>query len=124
MGERLKTDVISDFADTPVSVEQQRLGLFDPHPGEIIGEGQASSTLEQFAKIKCAGVHRLGDGGETEGVVLVPGDELFRAGYGNRFVSEFSSAIWLLRIDKCRPKISKSRRIARYCFLLSTLVWK
>ena len=85
MGERLETDVVSDLADTPVSVEQQRLGLFDPHPGEIIGEGQASSALEQFAKIKCAGVHRLGDGGETEGVVLVPGDELFRAGYGNRF---------------------------------------
>ena len=86
MREGLETDVISDLADTPVSVEQHCFCLFNPHPGEIIGEGQASSALEQFAKIKCAGVHRFGDRGKTKRAVLVPGDELFgardRGGFG------------------------------------------
>ena len=86
MGERLKADVISDFAHSAVPVDQQSLGFFNTHSSEIIREGQSGGAFEKFAKIKCAGVHRFGDRGKTKRAVLVSGDELFgardRGGFG------------------------------------------
>lgn len=78
MGQGLKADVIGDFADSPIWIEQKGLGFLDPHPRQIISKREAGGAFEKFAEIKCARVHRFRDGRETESVILVLRDEMFR----------------------------------------------
>ena len=79
MSERLKTDVVRDFAHPTISVLQQSLGFFNTHSSNVVSKGQSGGAPKKFAKIKCAGVHRFGDRGKTKRAVLVSGDELLGA---------------------------------------------
>jgi len=38
MRERLKADIVGDFADTAIAIKEQRLRFLDPNPCKIIGE--------------------------------------------------------------------------------------
>src|SRR5438034_11231617 len=78
MSERLESDIVGDLADATVAIKQQRLGFFDSHPGEVIREGEAGRALEEFAKVKCARVHRFRDRRQTNRVVLISRNELLR----------------------------------------------
>src|SRR6266571_404793 len=77
MRERLKAHLVGNFANAAIRIEQERFGLFDPHPRQIIGERQTSGTLEQFTKIKCARVYGFCDCGQTDRVALILRDKLF-----------------------------------------------
>src|SRR6266404_4675595 len=56
MGEGLKTNRVSDFADTCIRIQKQVLGLFDTDPRQVIREVDPGRLLEHFAEIKRAGV--------------------------------------------------------------------
>src|SRR5439155_25876279 len=84
MCERLKADIVRDFADTAIGIEKQRLGFFDSNAGEVIGEFEASCAFEEFAKVKCARVNCFRDCGQTNRVVVISGNELLRARHCQR----------------------------------------
>lgn len=66
VGKGLETYLESDFTDAQVGIEKQILRFFNPHAGDIVGEVQAGHSLEHFAEIEAAGVHRFGYQGKRE----------------------------------------------------------
>src|ERR1700676_4952832 len=57
MCQRLKTDVVRNFTDPQVRIEQQGFGFFNPHSTKVFCKCQPGRLLEHFAKIKRTHVH-------------------------------------------------------------------
>ena len=60
MSQRLEAHFIGDFADPQIRVEQEILGSFHAHTGDVIGEVEPGHLLEHLAEIEGADIDRLG----------------------------------------------------------------
>ena len=52
--QRLKADVICDFADAEIRVQQSIASIFETHTRDVIGKLQSRSFVENFAEMKNA----------------------------------------------------------------------
>jgi hypothetical protein len=50
--EQLKANVICDFADAEIRVEQQVSRVFQAHMDDVVGKFQSRGFVEDFAKMK------------------------------------------------------------------------
>src|SRR5689334_9008417 len=66
VSEALKTDFISNLADSEIWVEQELFGFLNAHSREVIGEVHPGNLLEHLAKIERAGIDRPGDLSQTQ----------------------------------------------------------
>src|SRR5687767_9156270 len=57
MRQRLKADLVSDFADAKIGIQQQVPSAIDPHPADIFGEIDFRGLLEHLAEVKTARVY-------------------------------------------------------------------
>lgn len=64
LGEGLKPDVVGNFADPTVWVEQLATRFLRPHPREMIGESQAGALVKDFAEMEDARAGRCGNAGQ------------------------------------------------------------
>ena len=71
MRERLETNLVSDFANAQIRVEQKILRAFDANPRDVFGKVEARALLEHLAEIKCAGVDSFGDLAERQIVSVI-----------------------------------------------------
>jgi hypothetical protein len=85
MWQRLKTNVIRDFTDPQVRIEQEGFGFLDPHTAELFCKGQAGRLLERFAKVERRNVHGLCHIIQIDRIGLVPNDILARPSNQRRF---------------------------------------
>lgn len=74
MGQRLETDVVSNFAHSPIRIEQLGLCSFDTYSTQILGKCQACRLLEHFTEIESADMHRPGHILQVDGIRLMPDD--------------------------------------------------
>ncbi len=62
LGERLKPDVVRDFADAAAWIQKLGLGVFQADPGDVIGKLKPGRFLKDLAKMEDAGAGGLRDG--------------------------------------------------------------
>src|ERR1700758_4442445 len=74
MGQRLKANVISNFAYSAIRIKQLGLCSFDTDSTQILGKSQARRLLEHFAEIESADMHRPGHVLQVDGIRLMPHD--------------------------------------------------
>ena len=75
MSERLKADLVSNFTDTVVEIQQEVLRLFHTDTGEVVSEVQPRHFLECFAEVECAHPCLRGHRGEREFFLVLLFDE-------------------------------------------------
>lgn len=89
LGKRVEPDLVGDFADPLIRVEQQVFGLFDAKPGQVFDESHFGRILEDLAKVAHGGVHGFGGFLQAKALVEIGFDESAGSPDGLRFAGVF-----------------------------------
>src|SRR5947207_14084509 len=79
LGERLKPDIVSNFADSPIRIQKLCPRILKPNACDVIGKFQSGRFAEYLAKVKHAGACSFRHRGQRQSFGLVFVDVLARS---------------------------------------------